>query len=139
MNIRLLALALVSAAILAGAMLAGNASAATPVVKCDGKTYGGIDRNTFPVIYNLRAINLPRKTDGYAPRCLVAESIGGMVQVYAGNHSGRIPTKVHIGGARWDGGTWRISYRMANDANEDPYAKFTATHGRERVTFDGAS
>ena len=113
----------------------GDAKGATPiVVRCSGKTYGGIDRNGFPVISQLRAINLPRRTDGYAPRCLVAETIAGQVQ----RRQGSAPLRLRIHGARWDAGTWFVTRRFVR-VKEGEVAKFTATHGRQRVTFTGSS
>ena len=129
---------LVAATVAFGAFMVAQASAAS-AVRCSGHTYGGIDRHAFPVVSNLRAVNLPAKTDGYAPRCLVAESVAGMVQVYAGNHDGRIASSVRVMGARWYGGTWRVRYRVVNNAQGDAYALVTATNGRAVVTFNGAS
>ena len=62
-----------------------------------------------PTVRNLRAYNLPRRTDGYAPRCLVAEALVGKIQFRYGR-SGTLPAKVWIYGARWNGGRWRCSY-----------------------------
>ena len=74
-------LALVAVFLLA---LAATANAKQHVVKCDGKTYMLIDPSGFPGIGKLRAIDLPRKTDGYAPRCLVAIRGGGGRSVVLG-------------------------------------------------------
>jgi hypothetical protein len=57
---------------------------------------------------NLRAYNLPRKTDGYAPRCLVAEAIVSEIQLRA-DASG-LPARLQVYGARWSGGRWRCTY-----------------------------
>ena len=57
---------------------------------------------------NLRAHNLPRKTDGYAPRCLVAEAIVSEIQLRA-DESG-LPARLQVYGARWSGGRWRCTY-----------------------------
>jgi hypothetical protein len=62
-----------------------------------------------PTITNLEAHNLPRRTDGYAPRCLVAEAIVGKIQ-FRYERSGKLPAKVRIYGARWNGGRWRCAY-----------------------------
>jgi hypothetical protein len=137
MQVRIM-LAAVVASLALGALAAGQASAAS-VVRCSGHQYGAIDRSAFRSISNLRAVNPPRKTDGYAPRCLVAESVAAMVQSWASDHMGHIPRTVEPMGARWDGRTWRIRWQMINDAQGDPYAVFTATRGRQYVMFDGAS
>jgi hypothetical protein len=128
---------LVAATVAFGTFMVAQASAAS-AVRCPGHTYGSIDPSAFPNVSNLRAINLPRKTTGYAPRCLVAESVAGMIQVYAQDHNGRIPTKVRVMGARWNAGTWRVRYRVVQ-GEDSPYGKFTATQGSKRITFDGAS
>src|SRR5687767_4790305 len=45
-----------------------------------GYFWPGLDDERFPTIHRLRAIDLPRRTDRYAPRCLVAESVAGLVK-----------------------------------------------------------
>jgi hypothetical protein len=112
--------------------MAGSAQAAT--LKCSSADL----RSDFPAVYNLRAHNLPAKTDHYAPPCLVAQGGAGTIQFYAGKHGGRIPRTVKITGARWNAGTWRVRYRTVN-GDDSPYAKFTLTHGAQRITFDGTS
>jgi hypothetical protein len=102
----LLALAGASAVCLLG--VAASAGAAT--VRCRTGFYdpGLNGPNTFPTVSRLRAVDLPRLTDGYAPRCLVAESIAGRIQT-SFDRRGRLPRTLHIYGARWDGGRWRLS------------------------------
>ena len=43
-----------------------TASAKAHVVRCTGHTYSLIDPSAFPGVGKLRAIGVPRKTDGYA-------------------------------------------------------------------------
>ena len=115
--------------------LAAPASAKTTVCKV-GYYSPGIE-SEFPAPGKLRAHNLPRLTYGYAPRCLVAESLVGAVQqAWAdGDYNSRT---VHIQGARWDGGTWRVRYRLATNGQWS-WGEFTATRGKQRVTWDGYS
>jgi hypothetical protein len=85
------------------------ATASADHVSCRIGYYSPGADTASPTITELRAYNLPRKTDGYAPRCLVAEAIVGKIQFrYA--DSGKLPAKVWIYGARWNGGRWRCSY-----------------------------
>ena len=127
-------LAVAALAVAALGVSASTAPAATSVVRCSGKTYGGVDRFGFPTVSRLRAINLPRRTDGYAPRCLVAESVAGAIQ----DRHGRTGF-VTVGGARWRGGTWRVT-RTIVTTSEGAFARFTARKGqRQRITFDGGS
>jgi hypothetical protein len=99
---------LLAFAVLLGAA-AAPATAAADHVSCRVGYYSpGADTAT-PTVTNLRAHNLPRRTDGYAPRCLVAEAIVGKIQFRFGR-SGKLPEKVWIYGARWNGGRWRCSY-----------------------------
>ena len=62
-----------------------------------------------PDITKLRAINLPRRTDGYAPRCLVAEAIVGRIQDRY-EETGALPATVRVYGAAWSGGRWNCTY-----------------------------
>jgi hypothetical protein len=62
-----------------------------------------------PDITKLRAHDLPRRTDGYAPRCLVAEAIVGRIQDRF-ERTGSLPATVRIGGAAWSGGRWDCTY-----------------------------
>ena len=62
-----------------------------------------------PRIADLRAHNLPRRTSGYAPRCLVAEAIAAEVQ-HALQDGKRAPRTVSVMGAQWSSGKWRCSY-----------------------------
>jgi hypothetical protein len=131
MNVR--ALAVAGAVVgLAGVVPAG--ASATTTVKCTAGKYLLVDNKTsFPVVHRLRATGLPAKTDGYAPRCLVAEAVAAVVQ----QHDGR-KGRWHVYGARWDGGWWTISYKVIQ-TREGAYAKYTARNGAKTVTFDGGS
>jgi hypothetical protein len=62
-----------------------------------------------PDVTKLRAHNLPRRTDGYAPRCLVAEAVVGRIQDRF-ERTGELPATVRIGGAAWSGGRWNCTY-----------------------------
>ena len=48
-------------------------------ITCDAGQYQLLHGEN-PRIANLRAHNLPRRTSGYAPRCLVAEAIAGQAE-----------------------------------------------------------
>jgi hypothetical protein len=130
-------LVLVAASLLA-APTAANAKA--HAVRCNGHTYSLIDPNAFPGIGKLRAIDLPRKTDGYAPRCLVAEAVAAKVQA-KWRRGITHPTVVKVGGARWDGGRWRVSARLVTvhfGSGTSTYAAVTARRvgaRHQRVTF----
>lgn len=106
-------------------------------VKCSGNRYGAIDPAAFPAIRNEIAVGLPRLTSGYAPRCLVADSIGGSIQQFWRHHQ-RLPHRLMVRGARWDAGRWRLGYRRRR-SGDNPYRRATARHGREIVTMDLAS
>ncbi len=97
-------IALLAAA--ATAVAAAPASADT--VTCEAGKYQLLHGEN-PRIANLKAHNLPRKTDGYAPRCLVAEAIASEIQRTLQN-GGKAPRAVTVYGARWNGGTWRCRY-----------------------------
>src|SRR5215211_6654852 len=82
-----------------------------------------------PRIADLRAHNLPRRTSGYAPRCLVAEAIAAEVQ-HALQDGKRAPRTVSIFGARWRSGKWRCSYP------DDEHVSCKKTHKpKRRITF----
>ena len=131
----LLAVAAASAAAVAVSVsVVADANAASSVAQsCTGRAYGLINRTAFPSVYRLRAFNLPRLTDGYAPRCLVAEGLAGNVQSRLG-----APGTYRVGGARWYAGKWQVR-RTFVPTRDGGYAKFTATHGAQRITFLGFS
>jgi hypothetical protein len=85
------------------------APASADHVSCRVGYYSPGADTASPAVTNLRAYNLPRKTDGYAPRCLVAEALVGKIQ-FRYERGGRLPAKVWIYGARWNGGRWRCTY-----------------------------
>jgi hypothetical protein len=93
-------------ALLAVAATAAPASADT--ITCNPGEYLLL-RGENPRIADLRAHNLPRKTDGYAPRCLVAEAIAAEIQRTL-QGGGKAPRTVLVYGARWSGGKWRCTY-----------------------------
>jgi hypothetical protein len=125
-------IAIPAAMIAAVAVCAPAAVAQT--TRCSGKQYDLIRNNQKPTVKNIAAVNLPRLTDGYAPRCLVAEAIGGDVQIFFFQHH-RLPRSMHEFGAQWDGGVWKLSYANRR-AKGKRYQHATARHGRETVTFD---
>ena len=127
-------LVLVAAALLVAPTTAG---AKAHVVRCNGHTYSLIDPSAFPGIGKLRAIGLPRNTDGYAPRCLVAEAVAARVQA-KWRQGVKQPTTVRVGGARWDGGRWRVTATIRQPSGKTPYAAVTARKvgaSKQRVTF----
>jgi hypothetical protein len=116
-------------------------SAKARVVRCTGHTYSLIDPSAFPGVGKLRAIGVPRKTDGYAPRCLVAEAVAAKVQA-KWRRGVKQPTTVRVGGARWDGGRWRVTATIHQHSGRTPYAAVTARKvgaSKQRVTFRALS
>ena len=103
--LRLPLTALLAAAALA---LAAAGPARADTITCDPGEYLLLHGEN-PTIESLKAHNLPRKTDGYAPRCLVAEAIASEIQRTLQN-GGKAPRKVTVYGARWNGGKWRCTY-----------------------------
>ena len=93
--------------VLAG-LLVGAAPASAVTITCDPGEYLLV-RGENPTIENLRAHNLPRKTDGYAPRCLVAEAIAAEIQRPL-QQGRKAPRTVSIMGAQWSSGKWRCTY-----------------------------
>jgi hypothetical protein len=93
-------------ALLAVAATAAPASADT--ITCHAGEYELLHGEN-PTIVDLQAHNLPRKTDGYAPRCLVAEAIAAKIQRRL-QSGGAKPRTVTVYGARWNGGKWRCRY-----------------------------
>jgi hypothetical protein len=95
--------------VLAAALLAGAGPAQADTKRCRvGYFIPGADM-AEPDLTRLRAHNLPRRTDGYAPRCLVAEAIVGRIQDRF-ERTGSLPATVRIGGAAWSGGRWNCTY-----------------------------
>lgn len=116
-------------------LLALAPAALAQTTSCKNNRYFAVDPTAFPGVEHIRAINLPRLTTGYAPRCLVAESIGGDIQYFFSQHS-RFPRSLEIHGARWDAGTWRLRYTRRQFASGAQYRHAVASHGRQRVTMD---
>jgi hypothetical protein len=105
MKAKLIAPVLFAAAL---GLAATDASAAT--VKCVAGAHGGYDREMFPVVYRLRAINLPKKTDGKASPCAVADFVAGAIQGgFADTED--LPTVISVLGPRWDAGEWICVYK----------------------------
>jgi hypothetical protein len=131
----ILAFAPPSSAVVDAAKATSPNAGAAPTVwrRCTGRTYWLIDPNGFPTIRQLRTYNLPRLTDGYAPRCLVAETIASIIQTRRGR-----PGRFRVGGARWYAGVWVVRRTIVR-TRDGGYAKYTGTHGRQRVTFNGFS
>ena len=86
--------------------------------------------------------NIPAKTYGYAPPCLVA---GGTHGTVIGNleTTGRWPKFVRVGGASWTAGKWRVRHRQVKVYDDSgvwqaTYEKSSARrigHKRQRVTW----
>ena len=125
--------ALVVAAVVVGLAGVGASAAPNVATRCTGRTYWLIDRNGFPTIRELRTFNLPRLTDGYAPRCLVAEAIAATIQTRRGR-----PGVFRVAGARWNAGVWVVR-RVIVRTRDGGYAKYTARHRGQLVTFKGYS
>lgn len=86
-------------ATLAVALVPSAASAAT--VSCPPGKYLV---TTADAVASLKATGLPRKTDGYAPRCLVAEAVAAEA-----TRTATFPKSIMVYGARWNGGKWRCT------------------------------
>jgi hypothetical protein len=99
---------IVALLVVAAAALVAAAPASAVTITCDPGEYLLV-RGENPTIENLRAHNLPRKTSGYAPRCLVAEAIAAEIQRTL-QQGGKAPRTVTVFGAQWSGGKWRCSY-----------------------------
>jgi hypothetical protein len=105
-----------------------------------GYYWPGLDDAAFPTVARLRAADLPRRTDHYAPRCLVAEAVAGLVKDKVARAAAKhgtafrydkhAPRRVTPMGARWYGGVYRVRYGPAGSS-----VAVTATHGHRRVTF----
>ncbi len=108
------------AAAVAALLAAAPAQAAT--VTCKPGKY----LVTAEGVTHLRATGLPVRTGGYAPRCLVAESVAAEVQIRR-RASKATPKRVNVFGARWSAGKWTVK-RSGR--------RVTATQGAKTVTFD---
>jgi hypothetical protein len=122
--------------VVAAPVVSASTHRAESITRCSGHTYRLIDPAAFPGVYRLTAINLPALTDGYAPRCLVAEDVASQVQYKVGRLH-RYPAAVIAMGARWYSGTWRITYRFRYFPGPTKVAgsKFmTARRGNQTIT-----
>jgi hypothetical protein len=97
------------------AAVAAAAPAQATTVTCDPGEYQLLHGEN-PTIASLKAHNLPRRTDGYAPRCLVAEAIASDIQQALQNGE-RAPRTLFVYGARWTAGKWRCRYPDADRAS----------------------
>ena len=94
------------------ALLALPSPASAATVRCKVGYYAPALDHGKPRVSKLRAIDLPRRTDGYAPRCLVAEAVADAVK-RAIQDTGNRPAQVRVFGARWNGGRWTCTYADA--------------------------
>lgn len=84
-----------------GAVLVFPAGAeATSYNTCRYGTYGS--EEAYPIVQKLR-VRAARKIDGYAPRCLVAETVAWKVVAKANR-------RVRAYGARWNAGAFVCAY-----------------------------
>ena len=127
------------------AFAAPTAASAAGTVTCPIGHYDSfLDDDDFPTISKLRATNLPRLTSDYAPRCLVAESVAGLVKLRTARAARKhgagfrfdehAPKRVWAMGARWSAGRFRVRYEVLR-CDCDPYVKVTARRGKKRVRF----
>ncbi|HEX3977719.1 MAG TPA: hypothetical protein VHW96_15740 [Solirubrobacteraceae bacterium] len=121
-------------AVIAALALAIAPAANAQTTRCSGKRYLLVSTHISPSVAHIEAVGLPRLTDGYAPRCLVAEAIAAGVQQFRNQHH-RYPKSLRIYGAQWDGGAWKLSY-AARKAGSKRYQHATAQQGAKRVTAD---
>lgn len=124
---RTIALALAGLALLVAAAPAGAATKT-----CKPGRYLLVEPDKFPVVSKLRAHNLPRKTDSYAPPCLVAEAIAADIQRRWSRQRLRV---VRPQGAQWNGGRWRCRYRQRTSGGAT-YQATSCRNGRQRVTMN---
>jgi hypothetical protein len=96
------------ALLVAAAALVAAAPASAVTITCDPGEYLLLHGEN-PTIEDLKAHNLPRKTSGYAPRCLVAEAIAAEIQRTLQDGK-QAPRTVAVMGAQWSSGKWRCSY-----------------------------
>ena len=115
--------------------LAAAPGAYAGTVTCKPGTYGGADPSAFPAVGDLTATGLPKKTDGYAPPCLVADSVAGLVQAsYKDEGDGvwSFASSVHPMGARWDGGRWVCSYQSQSSDTDAGYVEWVQARCHRR-------
>jgi hypothetical protein len=128
--------------------LAGSADAAS-YRSCKIGYYSPDLDEGFPGVARLRIAMRSKLADGYAPRCLVAESVASAVQFRVGENIGEgvepdgplspriFPRRVRVSGARWSVGIFRCSYRWLH-TDESPLIDVQCSHtGKDasRVRF----
>ena len=102
-------------------------SAQAKTVKCSGDKYLLIDRTDSTRISNLSATNLPARTTGYAPRCLVVAAAASLVQ------SKNRPKYVTPMGARWTARRYLCKYRAINAGQPAAYTRAVCSRGTKRI------
>jgi hypothetical protein len=116
----------------------GNALASDHVVGI--KMPRDIATAGFPAVYRVTTVNLPRLTGNYAPRWLMAQSAVGIVRARITDP--HLPRRVWLRGASWNGGYWRLRYRVvtiSEDGNDYSYGRFVLSRGDKRIKFNGYS
>jgi hypothetical protein len=121
-------------AVIAALALAIAPAAGAQTTRCSGNHYLLVSTHISPSVGHIVAVGLPPLTDGYAPRCLVAEAIAADVQQFRNRHH-RYPRSLRIYGAQWDGGVWKLRY-VTRRAGGKRYQHATAQQGAKRVTAD---
>jgi len=129
---RLAAVAVTGAAAAVVALPAAPAAAKTTT--CKPGRYQLVLPGSIPAVSKLRAIDLPRLTDGYAPRCLVAEAVAVEIQRGFEGRS-RLPRKVIVLGARWNGGTWHCTYAKSGTDRRGSCRKVAHRSQRVKLTL----
>lgn len=122
----------IGAVALAAAVMFAHSAPAHAATPCKLGRYGG-ESSGDVYAEQLDVAGLPRLTSHYAPRCLVAESLTGIL-LDSMDRRGRLPSKVRIRGARWDAGIWRVRSVHLVDEDAHPYESVTARRGRGRIT-----
>jgi hypothetical protein len=102
--------------------------------KCKPGKYWLVQTDSDIQVEQLDVRGLPRKTSDYAPRCLVADALAGLLQSDY-ERRGRLRTKVTVMGARWSAGTWTVRFKRYLDTQSVPYLSVTARRGRGRITM----
>ena len=118
--------------VLAGALIAPATASAKTVTVALPDEY----QQAFPAVERVTTVGLPRLTDGYAPRWLVAQSAVGVIQHRA--YNGAFPRRIWIRGARWGAGRWRVHYRTVTEG-DTWYGRFVLSHDKQRLKFNGYS
>ncbi|MDO9352521.1 MAG: hypothetical protein Q7T55_02435 [Solirubrobacteraceae bacterium] len=115
------------------ATLIAAPGAAAKTSKCKaGKYLVGITMHPLKV-EKLRAVNLPSKTDGYAPPCLVADAAASAIQ---DGSQGTLPSSITLMGARWNGGKWNCTYGAIAETNAQRATCRKAGHASRKITME---